>query len=70
MQQPQECEGCVFPIDEGEFLGPIFTYEFNDDDFGTFSLVTHLTTEECEEPEQSRLLHMVEVPTSDENTRS
>ena len=70
MHQPRECAGCVFAIEEEEFLGPIFTYEFNDDDYGTFSLVTHLNPEDCEQTEEGRLLHMLEVPTADENTRS
>lgn len=70
LQQPRECSNCIFTIPEDTFLGPIFTFEFNDDDFGTFQLIGHLNVEKCEAEGEGRLVQMVEIYTADKTVRS
>ena len=36
-------------------MGPIFAYEFYDDDFGTFNLITYFNIEECEDKAEESL---------------
>ncbi len=39
-------------------MGPIFSYEFNDDEFGAFSLITYFNIEECEDKAELSLQEM------------
>lgn len=67
---PSTCSPCEFYINESAFQGPIFSYEFNDDDFGTFQLIAHLNTQDCGKTVEEHLVNLSEIHLSDENTRS
>lgn len=62
---PSSCSPCEFAINESAFQGPIFSYEFNDDDFGTFQLIAHLNIQECGKTVEEHLVNVNEIHLSD-----
>lgn len=67
---PSRCSPCEFAINDSAFQGPIFSYEFNDDDFGTFQLIAHLNIQDCAKTAEDHLVNVNDIHLSDESTRS
>jgi hypothetical protein len=45
--RPDQCDGCLMPLKESNYLGPIFSLELNDDYYEQFILLPHLRIQDC-----------------------